>query len=138
MKGALFYDDYGHHPTEISAVLDSLKEKYPDKKLHVIFQPHRYSRTRDCWNEFINCFTQCDELYLLDIYAAGEMPIESISSAEMSSQINGVPVQYVEGSEPKKIVEQLRAVQRWKDGDVVLTLGAGSVSAIGDLLRESL
>ncbi len=66
------YDDYGHHPTEILAVLGAFKEKYPDRRLVVYFQPHRYSRTQNCWKEFLDCFSLADVLFMTDIYPAGE------------------------------------------------------------------
>tara|TARA_B100000749_G_scaffold279661_1_gene273158 strand:+ start:143289 stop:144653 length:1365 start_codon:yes stop_codon:yes gene_type:complete len=136
--GVEFYDDYGHHPTEVKAVLSSLKEKYPSKELHVIFQPHRYSRTRDCWAEFTQCFEAADHLYLLDIYPAGEQPLDGISSTELHKSIPLKGKTLVNELDPADIVSQLLADMQWKEGDVVLTLGAGNVSRIGDLLRGRL
>lgn len=120
-RGVKIYDDYGHHPTEVRAVLQAFKEKFPDNKLTVLFQPHRFSRTQHCWNEFINCFTLADELLLLDIYPAGEMPIPGITSQKLVEEINHSNCHHFVRSEEsaKGLVERARV------GDIILTLGAG-------------
>ena len=72
-KGIEFYDDYAHHPTEIKAVLSAFREKWgPKKRLIVLFQPHRFSRTQACWQEFLTCFKEANLVFLMDIYLAGE------------------------------------------------------------------
>ena len=65
-------DDYGHHPTEIAMTIKAARQSYPDRRLVMMFQPHRYSRTRDCFSEFVNVLSQVDKLILLDVYSAGE------------------------------------------------------------------
>lgn len=117
----LIYDDYGHHPTEVAATLSGFKEKHPDKRIVVLFQPHRYSRTQTCWDEFLNCFKDSDELILTDIYAAGEAPIEGINSQILCSAVKHPHKSYMAKDDQlaSKIVSQLQP------GDVFLTLGAG-------------
>src|SRR6185437_14818580 len=78
--GVTVVDDYGHHPTEIQATLSALRERYPRRRLVVLFQPHRYSRTQSLWPEFARSFGQADRVYVLDIYPAGEKPVDGVSS----------------------------------------------------------
>ena len=131
-RGILYYDDYGHHPTEVKCVLAAFKEKYPDKRLVVLFQPHRYSRSQSCWSEFLESFNDCDELYVMDIYPAGESPIEGISAQHMVEEIKGVSSHYVPSKE-KAIAEVQSQLQ---SGDVFLTLGAGDVWRLGHQIGE--
>jgi UDP-N-acetylmuramate--alanine ligase len=129
--GVSVYDDYGHHPTEVRATLQAFREKFPDRRLVVLFQPHRYTRTEICWHEFTTCFAQTDELFVTDIYAAGEKPIDGITSERLAREIGASSVHYLPRSE--KIVADLQP--RLKKGDVFLTLGAGDGWKIGmDLL----
>jgi UDP-N-acetylmuramate--alanine ligase len=133
--GVTVVDDYGHHPTEIKATLQALKERYPGRRTVVVFQPHRYSRTQALTEQFSNCFSQADALYLLDIYAASEAPIPGVTSDALAKRLasNGVPVQRFPTAEGPA---QLAA--RVKPGDVVLTLGAGDVWKWGESLLGSL
>lgn len=131
-QGVKIYDDYGHHPTEVRAVLQAFKEKFPDNKLTVLFQPHRFSRTQHCWNEFLNCFTLADEVLLLDIYPAGELPIPGITSQKLAEEINHAHCQPFTRSEES--AKQL--IDRAQEGDIILTLGAGDGWKFGmDLLK---
>jgi UDP-N-acetylmuramate--alanine ligase len=84
------FDDYGHHPTEISAVLEAFRERFGDRRLIVAFQPHRYTRTKLCWDQFLTCFGLADRVYITDIYSAGEDPIAGVDAVSM---INGVMAQ---------------------------------------------
>jgi UDP-N-acetylmuramate--alanine ligase len=116
------FDDYGHHPTEIAATLKALKRRY--KKIKVVFEPHRYTRTRDCWKEFLHCFNDGDEVLFLPIYAASESPINGISSEALLRDINSI--------HPTKVkittYESLKSsVGNIKEGCVVI-LGAGPIS----------
>ena len=134
-KGILVVDDYGHHPTEIKATLETVKTGWPDKRSVVIFQPHRYSRTRDLWSEFTHAFDYADLLMVLPIYAAGEKPISEVDSKKLVDFINScdkVKTIYVDGF--PRALEMLK--QNLKPGDVVLTLGAGDVWKIGTKLLE--
>jgi UDP-N-acetylmuramate--alanine ligase len=127
VNGITVYDDYGHHPTEVRATLQGFREKFPDRRIVVLFQPHRYSRTESCWHEFTTCFTLCDELILTDIYAAGEKPISGITSERLIHEIKHGHAQYM-----KKDSALSDAIQKnLKNGDVFLTLGAGDIWKIG-------
>ncbi|MEK7355901.1 MAG: UDP-N-acetylmuramate--L-alanine ligase, partial [Bdellovibrionota bacterium] len=87
VDGIDVYDDYGHHPTEVLAVLSAFKEKFPERRLVTAFQPHRYSRTHLCWDQFVHCFKDAGDLFLCDIYAAGEDPIANVSSERLAREI---------------------------------------------------
>ena len=134
--GVSVIDDYGHHPTEIKATLAAARQ-CGFRKIHVIFQPHRYTRTQELMDEFAGAFHDADTLSVLDIYAASEAPIEGVTGpalAERISQIGGKPASYVSSFE-----EAVGAVSgRAQDGDMVLTLGAGSVSQLGPMILEKL
>jgi UDP-N-acetylmuramate--alanine ligase len=134
--GVSVIDDYGHHPTEIKATLAAAKQ-CGFRKVHVVFQPHRYTRTRDLMKEFTVAFGDADSLILLDIYAASEKPIEGITGETLARQIaekNGHKVQYA-SSFADAVTAVLADAQ---DGDMILTLGAGSVSQLGPMIVENL
>jgi len=134
--GVSVIDDYGHHPTEIKATLAAAKQ-CGFGKVHVIFQPHRYTRTRDLMEEFTNAFADADSLYVLDIYAASEKPIEGITAEALAQRItekDGKPARYA-GSFADAISAATGSAQ---EGDMILTLGAGSVSQLGPLILEKL
>lgn len=131
--GIKVYDDYGHHPTEVKATLQAMREKFPAQRLIVAFQPHRYSRTEHCWSEFLSCFSQADELLLLDIYAAGETPLPGVTSERLANEIKHDRVVYV----PKSETIAADILKRLKKNDVLLTLGAGDGWKIGmDILNK--
>ena len=134
IRGVDFYDDYGHHPTEVRAVLSGFKEKFPQRRLVTVFQPHRYSRTQICWDEFVSCFKDADELYILDIYAAGEAPIVGVSAPELVRQIQHPRAQYVSRKEDT-LLQGIR--DQLKPGDIFLTLGAGDISKLGDQVMDA-
>src|SRR6266851_6917943 len=134
--GVSVIDDYGHHPTEIKATLAAAKQ-CGFRKVHAIFQPHRYTRTRDLMEDFTTAFADADSLFVLDIYAASEKPIEGISGEVLARQIeakSGRSVRYV--SSFADAVNSAAAVAQ--EGDMVLTLGAGSVSQLGPMILEKL
>ena len=124
----LFVDDYAHHPTEIAATLDAVRQAWPDRRHVVVFQPHRYTRTRDLLDDFAEVLAGVDRLLVTEVYAAGEAPIlnadgRSICRAVRSrSQVEPVFVADIES-----LADDLSAVL--KNGDVVVTLGAGSIGA---------
>ena len=136
VAGVSVIDDYGHHPTEIRATLAAAKQ-CGFAKIHVIFQPHRYTRTRDLMDEFRTAFKDADSLTVLDIYAASEQPIEGISGETLAANISAKGVQSAcyAGSFADAI-DSVSAMAQ--DGDMVLTLGAGSVSQLGPLILEKL
>jgi UDP-N-acetylmuramate--alanine ligase len=125
LRGIAVIDDYGHHPTEIVATLQAARE-CGYRKLHVIFQPHRYTRTRDLLREFTHAFDEADSVQILDIYAASEEPIEGVSAPALVEAIGRPGVEYAASFE----AAAARAVALASEGDAILTLGAGSVSQI--------
>ena len=134
--GVSVIDDYGHHPTEIKATLAAARQ-CGFRKVHVVFQPHRYTRTRDLIEDFTTAFGDADSLFVLDIYAASEKPIEGISGEGLARTVRekgGRDAQYV-GSFADA-VSAVAAVA--EDGDMILTLGAGSVSQLAPMILETL
>ena len=136
-KGITVVDDYGHHPTEILATLSAAKRGSGGKRTVVIFQPHRYSRTQELMDEFALCFNNADVLFVSDIYAASEQPIEGISAEILTENIKKYGhknAQYIGNIEnaAAQIIESLE-----KD-DLVITLGAGSITRLSDEILETL
>ena len=134
--GISVIDDYGHHPTEIKATLAAARQ-CGFRHVHVIFQPHRYTRTRDLMDEFAAAFADADSLVVLDIYAASEGPIEGINGEALANRIreaSGKDVQYA--SSFSAAVDLASAAAQ--PGDMILTLGAGSVSQLGPLIIDKL
>lgn len=129
-------DDYGHHPTEIRATLEAARSVW-DRRIIVVFQPHRYTRTRDCFSEFLGAFHQADELVLTGIYSAGEEPIEGVSAERLWEGIcsHGLRSARFEPS-LEKLPELLLSMVR--PGDLVITLGAGNIYTVGEVLLERL
>src|ERR1700761_2495242 len=133
-NGVTVVDDYGHHPTEIRATLQAARECGYGRVL-VLFQPHRYTRTRDLLEDFTTAFGDADSLLVLDIYAASEKPIEGVSGEGLAQRIreaSGRLVHYAASME--EAVERL--AKDGRTGDLVLTLGAGNVSQAGPMLLE--
>jgi UDP-N-acetylmuramate--alanine ligase len=136
VAGVSVIDDYGHHPTEIKATLAAARQ-CGFRKVHVVFQPHRYTRTRDLLEDFTTAFGDADSLFVLDIYAASEKPIEGISGEALARAIrekSGLNAHYV-----SSFADALSSVAAAaEDGDMILTLGAGSVSQLGPMILEKL
>jgi UDP-N-acetylmuramate--alanine ligase len=132
-RGVNVVDDYGHHPTEIRATLSAAKES-GYAHVHVIFQPHRYTRTRDLMTDFATAFDDADSVQILDIYAASEEPIAGVDAPALVRAIGRKEVQYASSFE--EAVN--RAVGQSAAGDVIVTLGAGSVSQAAALVLEAL
>jgi UDP-N-acetylmuramate--alanine ligase len=136
VAGISVIDDYGHHPTEIRATLAAARQ-CAFRKIHVIFQPHRYTRTRDLMEEFTAAFTDSDSLFVLDIYAASEKPIEGITGEALAEKIRAKLVKTGRyASSPAEAIDAAVAVA--EEGDMILTLGAGSVSQFGPMVLEKL
>ncbi len=134
--GISVIDDYGHHPTEIKATLAAARQ-CGFRNIHVIFQPHRYTRTRDLMDEFTTAFSDADSLVVLDIYAASETPIEGISGEALANRVreaSGKSVQYANSFSAAVELASSAA----QAGDMILTLGAGSVSQLGPMILEKL
>ena len=130
-------DDYAHHPTELAATLSATRNAWPEKRLVAIFQPHRYTRTRDLFEDFSQVLAECDVLLLTEVYAAGEELIAGADTRALCAAIRArgkVNPIFVEDVD--KLDESLRSVLQ--DGDLVLTMGAGSIGKIASQLKQSL
>jgi UDP-N-acetylmuramate--alanine ligase len=133
VNGIMIVDDYGHHPVEIRATLAAAKNGWPERRLVVAFQPHRYTRTKELFSDFVTCFYDADVLVLTEIYAASEKPIEGINAENLVTSIRKhgqKDVTFI--SDREKICLHLQGVIR--EGDIVLTLGAGNLWQIGEEL----
>ncbi len=129
-------DDYGHHPVEMAATLAAARGAFPDRRLVLAFQPHRFTRTRDCFEDFVRVLGSVDVLLLGDVYAAGEQPIVAADGRSLARAIRvagKVEPMFVEdvGEMPERIMEVAR------DGDVVITMGAGSIGAVPGKLVQA-
>lgn len=136
-RGITVVDDYGHHPTEIVATLSAAKNSSGGRRSVVIFQPHRYSRTQELMDDFVVAFNNADVLYILDIYAASEAPIEGVTAEVLADNIKRFGhkhVQYIGGLDEAaaKVIPALQS------GDLVITLGAGSITGLSDEIVEKL
>jgi UDP-N-acetylmuramate--alanine ligase len=126
-------DDYGHHPTEIRATLAAARE-CGYKKVHVVFQPHRYSRTRDLLERFRGAFADADTVIVLPIYAASEEPIPGVTGELLAAKIEGPQVQFA----PDFSAAVAAVAAQAKNGDLILTLGAGSVNQLAPQILAAL
>jgi UDP-N-acetylmuramate--alanine ligase len=128
-------DDYGHHPVEMAATLAAARGAFPGRRLVLAFQPHRYSRTRDCFEDFVRVIGQADAVWLTEVYAAGEAPIVAadgralMRALRVAGKVEPLFVPAVEDL-PQAIVENAR------DGDVVLCMGAGSIGLVAGRALE--
>lgn len=131
---ALVIDDYGHHPREIKATLDAFRAVWPTQRLIHVFQPHRYTRTKALFNDFVDVLSQGDEVLLFDIYSAGEAPIPGVSTELLSKEVNkgGTNVTCVTELNFEQVLDEL--VQ---PGDVVLLQGAGNIGQLAINLMQS-
>lgn len=137
VNGISVVDDYGHHPTEILATLSAAKNSSGGRRTVVVFQPHRYSRTQELMDEFALAFNNADVLYVLDIYAASEQPIEGISAEILTENIKKYGhknVNYIGDIDTAAV----RVAQDLLPGDLVITLGAGSVTRLSEEIIEVL
>jgi UDP-N-acetylmuramate--alanine ligase len=135
-QGIMVIDDYGHHPVEIQATISAVRDSWK-RPLTVIFQPHRFSRTYDLFDEFLTAFEGADRLVLTEIYAAGEDPIDGVTGEALYQAIKRrghMEVEFI--SDKDQIVNQLAA--KLNPGDIALTLGAGDIYKVGEALVEAL
>jgi len=130
-NGTTVIDDYGHHPTEVKATLSALRARYPKRRIVALFQPHRYSRTQALWNDFAQSFGDADQVLLMDIYPAGEEPIEGVTSNLILAPLQARHAAAQAVPHPLT-AEKLRSFL--KPNDVLLTLGAGDVWKYGEQL----
>lgn len=131
-RGILVYDDYAHHPTEVLVTLNALKKVYIDKRLIAIFQPHRYTRTRDCLQLFATSFEGADVVYITEIYSAGEDPISGITGKVLSDVVPGSSFM----NNDEELLEEVVGMAR--EGDVIVTVGAGSITNFGPKILHSM
>ncbi|MGB2081468.1 MAG: glutamate ligase domain-containing protein, partial [Psychrobacter sp.] len=130
-------DDYGHHPKEVDATIKAARQSFPDRRLVMLFQPHRYSRTRDCYDDFVEVLSSVDELLLLDVYSAGESPITGADTKSLARSIR------LRGEVEPTIIDKdnlAPVMQRLlKANDMLITQGAGNVGQIAiDLAANNL
>ncbi|MCW9710616.1 UDP-N-acetylmuramate--L-alanine ligase [Avibacterium sp. 21-586] len=132
----MLVDDYGHHPTEVGVTIEAAKKGWENKRIVMIFQPHRYSRTRDLFDDFVQVLSQVDVLLMLDVYAAGEAPIAGADSRSLCRSIRNLgkvdPIFVAEQESLAEILDQVI-----QDGDLILAQGAGNVSKLSRQLAES-
>ena len=132
---ALVIDDYGHHPTEIAATLEAARQGWPQRRLVLAFQPHRYTRTRDLLDDFGRALSECDVLLVTEVYAAGESPIPGADGRAICRAVRTrglIEPVFVENVDD--LAQSLRGVVH--DGDVVLIMGAGSIGAVAQDLKS--
>ena len=130
---ALLVNDYGHHPTEVMATVQAARASYPDRRLVIAFQPHRFSRTADCFDAFVSSLAQADVLLLLDTFSAGEKSIDNMRSADLAIAMRDTGHQYIHhigGTE--QLIPAIH--QHVRDGDLLILQGAGSVGYMVDQL----
>ncbi len=132
-RGVTVVDDYGHHPTEIRATLAAAREYHP-RSIHVVFQPHRFTRTRDLLDEFADAFAGADTVIVLPIYAANEEPIPGVTAERLAERIAGPRVRFT----PDFAAAVEAVVAEAHEGDLILTLGAGSVSQLAPQILAAL
>jgi len=132
-RGVAVVDDYGHHPTEIRATLAAARE-CGYRKIHVVFQPHRFSRTLDLMEQFRGAFEDADTVIVLPIYAASEEPIPGVTAERLASRIEGPQVQFA----PDFAVAVVAVLSQAREGDLILTLGAGNVSQLAPQILAAL
>jgi UDP-N-acetylmuramate--alanine ligase len=135
-NGVTVVDDYGHHPTEIRATLEAARTLGPSR-IWVVFQPHRYTRTQFLMDEFATCFDGCDRVYVLDIYPASEAPLPGITSQRLVERMQELGFDRARYREfQQAVIEEILSEVR--PGDLVLTIGAGSVWKVAEALAEEL
>jgi len=133
----LHIDDYGHHPHEIAAVLQAIRDGWPQRRLVVAFQPHRYTRTQDLFDDFVQILSTIEVLLLLEVYAAGEAPIAGATSEALYQAIRAkgqVNPQLV--AQPEQLTSVLPPLLQ--DKDILLTLGAGNIGTVAATLAKHL
>ena len=129
-------DDYGHHPTEMAATLDAVRRSFPGRRLVLAFQPHRYTRTRDLFEDFVRILSTADALLVAEVYPAGEAPIVAADGRALTRALRiGGRIEPVFVEDVSEMPAAIRAMAR--DGDVVLTMGAGSIGQVSPLVAAS-
>ena len=132
----LVIDDYGHHPTEIKAVINCMRTGYRDLKIIMVFQPHRYSRLRDFFDDFVNCLITVDQLIIVDVYAAGEASIANFSSKNLCKalrNLGGQPILAPSFQAVPKIIENVVT-----SDSIIITQGAGNITVLNKQINRHL
>ena len=124
----ILVDDYGHHPTEVAATIQTIRESWPERRLLMVFQPHRYTRTRDLYEDFIEVLTRANKLVLLEVYSAGEEPITGADGRSLCRSLRQRNCEPVYAAAPGAVPEMVAALAR--PGDVILIQGAGNVGNV--------
>ena len=135
MGNVTLVDDYGHHPTEVKATIAAARANWPENRLVMVYQPHRFTRTRDLYEDFVNVLSTVDVLLLLDVYPASEQPIEGADSKSLCRSIRQrgqIEPVYVGGKEALPAILSNILVE----GDIVMTQGAGNIGQIAKLLAS--
>jgi UDP-N-acetylmuramate--alanine ligase len=132
--GIILVDDYGHHPSEIRATLEAARLRVPGR-IWAIFQPHRYTRTKFLMDDFAGCFDLAHRVYVLDIYAASEPPIPEITSRRLVERMNELGLRHAEYAPSEKAAME-EVLEQARSGDMILTIGAGSIAKTAETLAE--
>tara|TARA_B100001559_G_scaffold311335_1_gene307719 strand:- start:743 stop:2134 length:1392 start_codon:yes stop_codon:yes gene_type:complete len=129
----ILIDDYGHHPVEISATIQAIRQKFPRKKICMIFEPHRFTRTQQLFDDFVKVLSQVDSLLLLDIYPASEKPIKGISSKKLISEIakNHKNAEYIGKTDPLVWLQS-----NYENFSILITQGAGTISKLNKKIKH--
>ena len=136
-KNTKIIDDYGHHPVEINSALAAARLLAPKNKIISIFQPHRYSRLRDLFDEFCRSFNEADQVIILDVYAAGEKPIDNFEGINLESGLTNYGHKNVLYVKDKKLLAK-KLIKLIQPNDLIICLGAGSITKIANNLEEEL
>ena len=135
-RSFMWIDDYGHHPSEMKEVLETISNVWGDRRVIMIFQPHRYTRTAEHFKEFIEILQKIDNIILMDIYGANETPIENINSKTIMEEIKRNNNNILLINDQKELFDHIN--NHIKDNDILLTMGAGNISKFVNYLRNSL
>jgi UDP-N-acetylmuramate--alanine ligase len=128
-------EDYGHHPVELAATLEAARGAFPGRRLVLAFQPHRYTRTRDCFEDFVQVLRLADVVWLTEVYAAGEMPIAAADGRALAHALRVAGQQELVFAQDLSQLEEL-VRQQARDGDVVMCMGAGSIGQLPARLQS--
>jgi UDP-N-acetylmuramate--alanine ligase len=133
-RGITAIDDFAHHPTEIRVNIAAARQRYPGRRLVVVFQPHTYSRTAYLFDHFTECFKEADRLFVLETYASRETPEAGLGAEDLANAVKSPPCDYVRTAEDAadRLLAELRS------GDVLVTMGAGDVDRVGRAVIEAL
>ena len=133
-RGAVIIDDYAHHPTEIKTTLEGLRKAAGEKRVIAVFQPHRYSRLKDCWDGFLEAFSAADVIFVTEVYGAGEAPIAGLTAEKLTAELQkkmAIPIYFAPREELLAHVGEFA-----RPHDVIITLGAGDITYLGQQLAE--